>query len=266
MIVGRKKDLDLQGDDSISRVHAQLNVNDGELFMSDQGSRYGTYLNDKLHQDEKLEANVSIKLNLNDRIRFGRFDNEWSVSEVKMKTLLSIIDDKRKCKLDKVLKLCHVSTVEEWDEDVTHLTMPPRQCTLTIKLLYALARGIPVVTSDYWVIVQQCIQNNVGFPKTSEYLPKLKNEYINVDSVSLKINEDRKKLFTGKSFVFTSSKQMSVFENIIKAAGGKCSRAKEIANASKLTAKGVICIRNGSESHHSQSSQVAIDKLQSKFS
>ena len=266
MIVGRKRDLDLQGDDSISRIHAQLNVINGELYITDQGSRYGTYLNDKLQLDEKIEAKVAVKLNLNDRIRFGRFENEWSVSEMKMKTLLSIIDNERRSKLDKVLELCQVESVEDWDKDVTHLTMPPRQCTLTMKLLYALASGIPVVTSDYWVVVQQNILNNVGLPKTSEHLPQLKNEYINVDSVSLQVNEKRKKLFAGKSFIFTSSKQMSVFENIIKAAGGKCSRAKELVNISKLTAKGVICIRNGSESHHSQSSQATINKLQSRFS
>lgn len=265
MIVGRKRDLDLQGDDSISRLHAQLNVIDGELFLTDQGSRYGTYLNDKLQLDEKLEPKVAVKLNLNDRILFGRFDNEWTVSQMKMKTILSIIDDERKSKLDKVLKLCQVASVEDWDKGVTHLTMPPRQCTLTMKLLYALASGIPVVTSDYWVVVQQNILNNIALPKTTEHLPQLKNEYINVDSVSLQVNENRKKLFAGKSFIFTSSKQMSVFENIIKAAGGKCSRAKELVNISKLTAKGVICIRNGSDTHHSQSSQATIDKLQSKF-
>lgn len=185
---------------------------------------------------------------------------------MKMKTVFSIIDNERKVKLNKVLELCQVETVEDWDKDVTHLTMPPRQCTLTIKLLYALAMGIPVVTSDYWVVVQQNILSNVALPKTSEHFPQLKNEYINVDTVSLQVNGDRKKLFAGKSFVFTSSKQMSVFENIIKAAGGKCSRAKELVNVSKLTSKNVICIRNGSESQHSQNSQAAIDKLQSKFS
>ncbi|MGH9957267.1 MAG: FHA domain-containing protein [Pyrinomonadaceae bacterium] len=60
-----ENDLVIQGDEFVSGSHAQLRYNQGALFISDQKSRNGTFLN-----DSRLKA-VALTLNPKDRIRIG---------------------------------------------------------------------------------------------------------------------------------------------------------------------------------------------------
>jgi pSer/pThr/pTyr-binding forkhead associated (FHA) protein len=58
--------LDLPDADIVSRVHAEIIVEDNTYFLIDVGSSNGTYLNDK-----KLENHRRYRLNLGDKIDLG---------------------------------------------------------------------------------------------------------------------------------------------------------------------------------------------------
>ena len=62
--------LDLPDADIVSRVHAEIIVEENTYFLIDVGSSNGTYLN-----DNKLEKHTRYKLNLGDRIGLGN-DNK----------------------------------------------------------------------------------------------------------------------------------------------------------------------------------------------
>lgn len=68
-VIGKKYDsVDICiSDDTVSRKHAKLIVKHGEIFLSDLGSRNGTYVNER-----KLLAGENIKIESSSQIRFGK--------------------------------------------------------------------------------------------------------------------------------------------------------------------------------------------------
>lgn len=54
-------------DDTVSRLHARIEVLDKTVLLTDLGSTNGTYVN-----DEKIEQHLPYKLRINDNIRFSR--------------------------------------------------------------------------------------------------------------------------------------------------------------------------------------------------
>lgn len=75
-------------DESISRNHCEIILRDGQVYLKDK-SRYGTFLNEKIETNQKLPNNQEFLLNENCRIRFGRFDNIWSLSKFNYKIAIS---------------------------------------------------------------------------------------------------------------------------------------------------------------------------------
>ena len=65
-LIGASPEADIQLVDQegfISREHAQLIVRDGEIFMIDQGSKNGTFIN-----GHRIESNTEVKIELNDKV------------------------------------------------------------------------------------------------------------------------------------------------------------------------------------------------------
>src|SRR5207302_1088694 len=70
--VGRKVDKDLViADPRVSRDHAQIELEGGEFFLVDQGSKHGTFVNGERIQRQKLERN--------DRMEFGARDSAYVI-------------------------------------------------------------------------------------------------------------------------------------------------------------------------------------------
>jgi len=70
--VGRKADKDLViADPRVSRDHAQIILEDGKLFLVDQGSKHGTFVNGERIDRQVLEAN--------DRLEFGARDSGYVI-------------------------------------------------------------------------------------------------------------------------------------------------------------------------------------------
>jgi phosphoserine phosphatase RsbU/P len=70
--VGRKADKDLViADPRVSRDHAQIVLEDGKLFLVDQGSKHGTFVN-----GERIDRQI---LEPNDRLEFGARDSGYVI-------------------------------------------------------------------------------------------------------------------------------------------------------------------------------------------
>ena len=68
-VIGKKKDkVDgvIDGNPAVSRVHCEIKVQGEKIWIKDNGSANGTYVNDK-----KLSAGQYVSINVNDRIRIA---------------------------------------------------------------------------------------------------------------------------------------------------------------------------------------------------
>ncbi len=95
--IGRKPDQDLRlSDPSVSRCHAQIELEDSQLFLTDQGSRTGTFVNGRRIQRHPLANNDLIRIgsSRHAEIQF-RSEDSPTVSDFKLRTLLSQMSPER---------------------------------------------------------------------------------------------------------------------------------------------------------------------------
>jgi nijmegen breakage syndrome protein 1 len=90
-VIGRIADLILDNDNSISRQHSQITVENDKIYIEDLGSKYGTFINEKINTVQKIEAKKKIPLTDNDRILFGRLENIWVLSKLNYKIVSSTV-------------------------------------------------------------------------------------------------------------------------------------------------------------------------------
>lgn len=93
------------------------------------------------------------------------------------------------------------------------------QCLkLFFQVVQALAFGTHIVNLKYWRAVLQSVENNAELPEVSSFTPSIEEGLINKESVSLKINPERKVLFKNLCFVCFSPSQYQL-KDIIQCAG-----------------------------------------------
>lgn len=102
--IGRKgTQIELENDASLSRIHAYFTL-DGEILkVQDAKSKYGTFLNGKKTDADKLLPEVEVELKDGDTVLFGKYDNEWTVHKLVYKTAISMLDKEKRDKLEKIL-------------------------------------------------------------------------------------------------------------------------------------------------------------------
>jgi nibrin len=264
--IGRKgTEIELENDASLSRIHAFLILEGDVLKVQDAKSKYGTYLNDKKEESDKLRPEQMIELKDGDSLLFGKFNNEWVAHKLKYKTVISMLDTEKRVKLTKILNELKVPIASEFDSSCSHLTMPVNT-SVSHKLLQALTLCKPVVNPKFWVAFQEARENNLPIPKYIDYLPKVKEEtFITPDSVSLALNENRRTVFNGKTFIFISSSQLEIYENIIKNGGGKCvAMSKSKVTVTQCCAKNAVVIQCKDNATQS-TNDGTISKIRSKF-
>jgi hypothetical protein len=88
-----------------------------------------------------------------------------------------------------------------------------------LQVVCALANGKPIVTPQYWDDYITALSSKQPFPDCKDYIPPLAESTLNVNEVSFEVNENRKKLFVGKHFVFSSPHQYNLYSCMVTAAG-----------------------------------------------
>jgi hypothetical protein len=87
---------------------------------------------------------------------------------------------------------------ENVEKDFTHLICQQDDCLPTEKVLLALLREKPIITSKF---IDQMLSKEIinQIPNSENYIPQLGSEWKNFD---LKKNEARKNILEGKTFLF----------------------------------------------------------------
>ena len=209
-----------------------------------------------------MQKGVATRIVANDRIMFGRFENEWVLSKLYFKTFTSLLSEEKKEKLLKMFQSIGFDVIDAWQQGSTHLTMASTTA-VTVKLLQALAAGIPIVTVKFWMEVVKAIAKNEPLPDYTMHMPTLSEPFL--ESVSLDLNSKRKQLFAGMVFVFMSNTQMESFKDIIELAGGSCLglRGKQFKKTILLDNKYVAMQYNPSAQTQMSQSHKLMDVLKS---
>uniref|UniRef100_A0A3B4ZA70 Nibrin n=1 Tax=Stegastes partitus TaxID=144197 RepID=A0A3B4ZA70_9TELE len=184
------------------------------LILKDT-SKYGTFVN-----GERLTAPVNIKSG--DEVTFGVFHSKF---RFKPMVCSSCLDNEGKTSLSQALQALGGSLVNTWTEDCTHLVMP--SIKVTIKTISALLCCRPIVKPEFFSELNNAVQQKLPPPKAESFTPEIDEPSLNKEDVNLGVIPLRKRLFTGKTFVFLSAKQLKRLSAAVKFGGGRSQLLEE---------------------------------------
>ncbi|KAF7669724.1 hypothetical protein LDENG_00146990 [Lucifuga dentata] len=218
--VGRKNcDIILPNDQSISRAHAVLTLTEQALTLKDT-SKYGTFLN-----NQRLTENTPVDLKTGDSVTFGVFESKFVVDCQKLVVCSSCLDNDGKASLTNVLPPLGGKLVNAWTQDCTHLTMP--SVKVTIKTISALLCCRPIVKPEFFSELREAIQQKLPPPKAESFIPEIAEPSLNKKDVNLGAIPARRQLFTGKTFLFLSAKQLKRLSTAVSLGGGRSQLLEE---------------------------------------
>ncbi|CAG7645023.1 unnamed protein product [Allacma fusca] len=230
--VGRRAgDLAFPEDQSISRNHAEIevdfpraNVEDPSLLptlnVMDIGSKFGSFFNiEGQDSAELVEMNMREPVSLvhGNTVRFGRQWNEFRVEYTPLVAVASSLSNEDKKEVKEIVWKLGGHFESNWSTKANFVVMS--EVTLTIKAVCGLLAGNYIVTPQYFKDLLRSIESNQPAPEPREYEPRFV-ESIPETGVNLQLNPARKKLFAGKTFVFSTSQQAKRLSVAVTAGGG----------------------------------------------
>ncbi|XP_023169913.2 nibrin [Drosophila hydei] len=239
--IGRMStDVILAEDLSISRAHVKICVsNGGPLAVEDLGSRYGTFINNDIDRNKKINPKTPTPMLVGDKIRFGALKNVWKLSQLKLITTASALNVTEIQELNNLIKPLNGVILPSWTDECSHLTMDT--VTITVKLLHALLENKPIVRMDFWrQLLKLATRIHIpdNFPKPEDFTPVQP-----ADLPSIKWRPERTKLFAGKTFVFMNRKHLDMYGPIVLKAGGACKDLNSGVRKPFLTKANVVVIQ-----------------------
>ncbi|XP_074001215.1 nibrin [Numenius arquata] len=223
-VVGRKNcAILIQDDQSISRSHAVLTVSRPEtppsqslsvpvLTVTDT-SKYGTFVN-----GSKLDG-TSVSLQSGDRINFGVFESKFRVEYEPLVVCSSCLDTAQKTALNQAIRQLGGLVANEWTKECTHLVMV--SVKVTVKTICALICGRPIIKPEFFVELIKAIQSRQQLPKHENFYPPIDEPSIGTEKLDLSEHHERKKIFSGKTFVFLTAKQHKKLGPAVILGGGE---------------------------------------------
>lgn len=89
----------------------------------------------------------------------------------------------------------------------------------------------------------ECVKQNQCWPDYKHFRPEIKESTLISHLVSLNVEDHRKDLFKGKTFVIPTKEQLDTLREIIEAAGGRVELLKLNGNWRMLANENVIVIQ-----------------------
>ncbi|KFU96220.1 Nibrin, partial [Chaetura pelagica] len=244
-IVGRKNcAILIQDDQSISRSHAVLTVSRPETTSSQSlsvpiltvrdTSKYGTFVN-----GSKL-CGSSMSLKSGDRINFGVFESKFRVEYEPLVVCSSCLDVAQKTALNQAIQQLGGLVVNEWTEECTHLVMV--SVKVTVKTICALICGRPIIKPEFFVELIKAIQSRQQLPNHKSFHPPVDEPSIGTEKLDLSEHHERKKIFSGKTFVFLTAKQHKKLGPAVVLGGGEAKLMTEGRKETSLLASPEVCV------------------------
>uniref|UniRef100_A0A1A7YK44 Nibrin n=1 Tax=Iconisemion striatum TaxID=60296 RepID=A0A1A7YK44_9TELE len=217
-VVGRKNcHILLPNDQSISRAHAHLTPTDQTLTLKD-ASKYGSFVN-----NQRLTAPVN--LTSGDNVTFGVFHSKFTVSRQNLVVCSSCLESAGKATLSRALADLRGKLVNTWTQDCTHLTMPTVK--VTVKTISALLCCRPIVKPEFFSELSNAVQQTLPLPKAESFIPEIDEPSLPKEGVNLSVTPGRQQLFTGKTFVFLTAKQLKRLSAAVSFGGGRSQLLEE---------------------------------------
>ncbi|NXK57685.1 NBN protein, partial [Sylvietta virens] len=223
-VVGRKNcTILIQDDQSISRSHAVLTVSRPETSPSQSlsvpiltvrdTSKYGTFVN-----GSKLNG-TSVSLQSGDRINFGVFESKFRVEYEPLVVCSSCLDVAQKNALNQAIQQLGGLVVNEWTRECTHLVMV--SVKVTVKTICALICARPIIKPEFFSELIRAIQSRQQLPNHGSFYPPVDEPSIGSENLDLSEHHERKKIFSGKTFVFLTAKQHKKLGPAVVLGGGE---------------------------------------------
>ncbi|NXD82815.1 NBN protein, partial [Halcyon senegalensis] len=243
--VGRKNcAILIQDDQSISRNHAVLTVSRPEtspnqplsvpvLTVTDT-SKYGTFVN-----GSKLNG-TSVSLQSGDRINFGVFESKFRVEYEPLVVCSSCLDVAQKTALNQAIQQLGGLVVNEWTKECTHLVMV--SVKVTVKTICALICGRPIINPEFFVELIKAIQSRQQLPNHERFYPPVDEPSIGMENLDLSERHERKKVFSGKTFVFLTAKQHKKLGPAVILGGGEAKLMTEGSKETSLLVSPEVCV------------------------
>ncbi|XP_075272005.1 nibrin isoform X1 [Opisthocomus hoazin] len=243
--VGRKNcAILIQDDQSISRSHAVLTVARPETTPSQSlsvpvltvtdTSKYGTFVN-----GSKLNG-TSVSLQSGDRINFGVFASKFRVEYEPLVVCSSCLDVAQKTALHQAIQQLGGLVVNEWTEECTHLVMV--SVKVTVKTICALICGRPIIKPEFFVELIKAIQSGQQLPNHESFYPPVDEPSIGTEKLDLCEHHERKKIFSGKTFVFLTAKQHKKLGPAVILGGGEAKLMTEGTKETSLLVSPEVCV------------------------
>ncbi|NXP14715.1 NBN protein, partial [Thinocorus orbignyianus] len=244
-VVGRRNcEILIQDDQSISRSHAVLAVSRPEappsqslsvpvLTVTDT-SKYGTFVN-----GSKLDG-TSVSLQSGDRINFGVFESKFRVEYEPLVVCSSCLDVTQKTALNQAIQQLGGLVVNEWTKECTHLVMV--SVKVTVKTICALICGRPIIKPEFFVELIKAVQSRQQLPKHENFYPPVDEPSIGTERLDLSEHHERKKIFSGKTFVFLTAKQHKKLGPAVILGGGEAKLMTEGRKETSLLVSPEVCV------------------------
>uniref|UniRef100_A0A663MZM3 Nibrin n=1 Tax=Athene cunicularia TaxID=194338 RepID=A0A663MZM3_ATHCN len=244
-VVGRKNcAILIQDDQSISRSHAVLTVSRPETTPSQSlsipiltvtdTSKYGTFVN-----GSKLNG-TSVSLQSGDRINFGVFESKFRVEYEPLVVCSSCLDVAQKTALNQAIQQLGGLVVNEWTKECTHLVMV--SVKVTVKTICALICGRPIIKPEFFVELIKAIQSRQQLPNHESFYPPVDEPSIGTEKLDLSERHERKKIFSGKTFVFLTAKQHKKLGPAVILGGGEAKLLTEGRKETSLLVSPEVCV------------------------
>ncbi|XP_053914013.1 nibrin [Cuculus canorus] len=244
-VVGRKNcAILIQDDQSISRSHAVLSVSRPETAPSQtlsvpiltvkDTSKYGTFVN-----GSKLNG-ASVPLQSGDRINFGVFESKFRVEYEPLVVCSSCLDVAQKTALSQAIQQLGGLVVNEWTKECTHLVMV--SVKVTVKTICALTCGRPITKPEFFVELVKAVQSRQQLPNHESFYPPVDEPSIGTEKLDLSEHHERKKIFSGKTFVFLTAKQHKKLGPAVILGGGEAKLMTEGKKEISLLASPEVCV------------------------
>ncbi|XP_059719374.1 nibrin [Haemorhous mexicanus] len=244
-LVGRRNSAILiQDDQSISRSHAVLTVSRPETSPSQSlsvpiltvrdTSKYGTFVN-----GSKLNG-TSVSLKSGDRINFGVFESKFRVEYEPLVVCSSCLDVAQKNALNQAIQQLGGLVVNEWTKECTHLVMV--SVKVTVKTICALICARPIIKPEFFSELIRAVQSRQQLPNHESFYPPVDEPSIGSDNLDLSEHCERKKIFSGKTFVFLTAKQHKKLGPAVVLGGGEVKLMTERRKEMPLLLSPEVCV------------------------
>uniref|UniRef100_A0A8C3U5R2 Nibrin n=1 Tax=Catharus ustulatus TaxID=91951 RepID=A0A8C3U5R2_CATUS len=244
-VVGRKNcTILIQDDQSISRSHAVLTVNQSETSSSQSlsvpvltvrdTSKYGTFVN-----GSKLNG-TSVSLQSGDRINFGVFESKFRVEYEPLVVCSSCLDVAQKNALNQAIHQLGGLVVNEWTKECTHLVMV--SVKVTVKTICALICARPIIKPEFFSELIRAIQSRQQLPNHESFYPPVDEPSIGTENLDLSEHHERKKIFSGKTFIFLTAKQHKKLGPAVTLGGGEAKLMTEGRKEMPLLLSPEVCV------------------------